>query len=209
MPSSTGRPGTARDGKDITLVDVTGHYLPGMTSSEETYRPGLALVNAHVTTALFTEARGETDHLADWVNAPSAVRSAGRDWSFSMETTKITDAHIPDGSVAITTGLYGSGSDTWVDFAQQTHFDVSTHTPLPWRDMLPSTEKAVASARVSVSHGGASSVDATRRYWLGEVLSWITRCRVLDAVGVSGIYEKAVRRHAFRHAVGEVGRATD
>ncbi|WP_308042218.1 hypothetical protein [Streptomyces sp. 8L] len=38
--------------------------------------------------------------------------------------------------MAITTGLYGSGSDTWVDFTQRTHFDVSTHTPLPWRGML-------------------------------------------------------------------------
>lgn len=74
---------------------------------------------------------------------------------------------------------------------------------------MPSTEKAVASARASVSHGGARPMDATRRYWLGEILSWITRCRVLDAVGVSGIYEKAVQKHAFLHAAGEVGRPTD
>ncbi|WP_449352737.1 ApeA N-terminal domain 1-containing protein [Streptomyces shaanxiensis] len=65
--------GTTRQDKEVTLFEVRGDYLPGMPSSEETYRPGLILIGDHAASEAFTEVQVEIEYLHDWASVPDMV----------------------------------------------------------------------------------------------------------------------------------------
>lgn len=67
----------------------------------------------------------------------------------------------------------------------------------------PRFPQQVARARTGVSHGGAESTDALRRHYLGELLTWLLRVRLLEQAGVptAASAERALAKPRVRRAI--------
>lgn len=70
----------------------------------------------------------------------------------------------------------------------------------------PSFPAFVARARTGVSHPAKSSLSNVERYWLGDVLNWIVRAKILVEAGVSLFeVEKRISQSApFHHALKQI-----
>jgi ApeA N-terminal domain 1 len=71
----------------------------------------------------------------------------------------------------------------------------------------PTFGKIAAGARAGVSHPGAQHpLNATGRFWYGDVLRWIVRARVLIDLGLSAsdVERRILSRASFQNAIDEI-----
>ena len=73
-------------------------------------------------------------------------------------------------------------------------------------EAIPTFPQDVARARVGVSHGGAQGTDPLRRCWLGDVLSWIIRVRMLSETGLplDALVSRTLPKPRFTRAIREL-----
>ena len=77
------------------------------------------------------------------------------------------------------------------------------------RDLLaavPDLADRLVAARTSVSHPGAEGPGTLTRYWLGEVLTWVLRIRLLAELGVPvrDLSASVTRKPSFQELLSEL-----
>lgn len=128
--------GTTRQDQRVTLFEVHGHYLPGMPSSEETYRPGLILVGDHAASETFTEVQVEIEHLHDWAAVPDLVKFRDRQFCFNVTQKEALSAQSGDDVIKVLTSLLGNSNGITVNFKQHSMISVATPSGGEWREIF-------------------------------------------------------------------------
>lgn len=72
---------------------------------------------------------------------------------------------------------------------------------------IPGFPREVTRARVGVSHGGAPGSEHDRQYWLGAVLTWVVRVKLLAETGVplDHLTSVTTKNPDFKRALRELG----
>lgn len=70
----------------------------------------------------------------------------------------------------------------------------------------PDFATAVTRARAGTAHGGsrAEAVELIDLHWLGEILRWVLRARLLAELVLTDIERRVLEREPFRFAVEQV-----
>ncbi|MFJ5272003.1 HEPN domain-containing protein [Streptomyces sp. NPDC088358] len=128
--------GESRDGKEITLLEVSGlsTLLP---SQEETHRVGLALVGQHLSEPKFTGIRASFEYLAEWADAPSIhTYSRGADPVLHPNTVELAIGEWDNIELAIKSGAEGRMKESSVHFERWCSFYAQSQLTFEWRELF-------------------------------------------------------------------------
>ncbi|MCX5055118.1 HEPN domain-containing protein [Streptomyces sp. NBC_00474] len=151
--------GTTRQDQRVTLFEVHGLYLPGMSSSEETYTPGLILIGDHAENETFTEVQVELEYLHDWASVPDLVKFRDRQFCFSAAQQEALSTQSGDDVIKVLTSLLGNCNGTAVDFKQHSMVSVTTSTGREWREIFEEKVRPLHDLMI-VSLGRPLAMDA-------------------------------------------------
>ena len=131
--------GRARDGRAVTLFDVSGLSMAGpFRDVTEDYRVRLALVGIHTATDLIRQAWCEFDYLEPWVNPDSIFEYDGDDhlrlrWNTPEE---LSNTVLENQTIRVMVGSSGTAGESGVHFDRWTAFAVDPSKPLATQDLL-------------------------------------------------------------------------
>jgi hypothetical protein len=128
--------GESRDGKEITLVEVSG-LSTTLPPREETHRVGLALLGRHLSEPSFTGIRVCFDYLAEWAGAPSIhTYSKVADPVLHPNTVELAVGSWDNVELAIKSGAEGRMNESSVHFERWCSFYAQSQSALEWRELF-------------------------------------------------------------------------
>ncbi|HEU0128667.1 MAG TPA: hypothetical protein VFQ48_08700, partial [Pseudonocardiaceae bacterium] len=131
--------GRARDGADITLLDVGGLMSLPVPSAEvrETYTVSAACIGGHFGEDAFVEAQAESDWLDAWLDPPSIVddNMTGSRGETVVRTgrSELARAEILGGTLRLITGIAGREGPSAIHLDRRSAVSIELNEPQPWQ----------------------------------------------------------------------------